>query len=365
MADKIRLGFVGANINSRWSSESHYPALAASADVELTAVCTTRTETAEAARQFLGAKLAFTDYNEMIASPEIDAVAVIVRVPWHEGPTRAAIEAGKHVYTEWPLSPTTAEAESLAALAKQRGVMTAIGLQSRVSPVLLFAKELVETGYVGKLLTCLVTVTRNSPSRRASTWQRDARHGSNSLTITGGHNIDALQFVAGDFARLSAQLSTQVKQWFDTTTNQLVDVTSPDDIILAGTLQNGAAASVHITQPPYASNGCSIQICGAEGVLLITGEISSQRGPALRLQGAQHGAALAVLDIPEKFSVVGKDFPKGDPYNVGQMYALFAQAIRTGKAPAQLPTFDNAVTLHRLIDKIREASDTGQAVAIS
>ena len=47
MADRIRLGFVCANVNSAWSSQSHFPALLASPDIELTAVCTTRPESAE------------------------------------------------------------------------------------------------------------------------------------------------------------------------------------------------------------------------------------------------------------------------------------------------------------------------------
>ena len=137
MADKIRLGFVGANVNSIWSSQSHYPALLASPDVELTAVCTSRPESAEEARQVFGAKLAFHDFREMAVSPEIDAVAVVVRVPLHYEPTKAALEAGKHVYTEWPLGRNTSEAEELAKLAKANGLQTAVGLQSRVSPALL------------------------------------------------------------------------------------------------------------------------------------------------------------------------------------------------------------------------------------
>ena len=72
MPNKIRLGFIGANVGSTWASQSHYPALAASPDVEMTAVCTTRTETAEAARKAFGAKFAFTDFREMVASKEID-----------------------------------------------------------------------------------------------------------------------------------------------------------------------------------------------------------------------------------------------------------------------------------------------------
>src|SRR3954449_6457828 len=143
MANKIRLGFVGANVRSNWASQSHFPALLASPDVEMTAVCTTRPESAEEAREAFGAKLAFHDYREMVTSPEIDAVAVVVRVPEHYGPTKAALDAGKHVYTEWPLGRTTAEAEDLTALARDRGLQTVVGLQSRVSPTLMYVRELI------------------------------------------------------------------------------------------------------------------------------------------------------------------------------------------------------------------------------
>src|ERR1700761_6638609 len=118
MADKIRLGLIGASVSGPWSARSHLPALQASSDVELTAVCTTRHDSAEAARQAWGARLAFDDYRKMVASPEIDAVAVVVRVPSHFAPTKAALEAGKHIYCEWPLGRTTSEARELAALAK-------------------------------------------------------------------------------------------------------------------------------------------------------------------------------------------------------------------------------------------------------
>ena len=127
-------GFVGANVNSTWAfPRSHFPGFYWPARTfEFTAVCTTRPESAEEALQAFGAKLAFHDFREMAASPEIDAVAVVVRVPSHYEPTKAAIEAGKHVFTEWPLGRNTAEAEELATLARDKGVQTAVGLQSRV-----------------------------------------------------------------------------------------------------------------------------------------------------------------------------------------------------------------------------------------
>src|SRR3989337_2837066 len=191
MANKIRLGFVGANVRSTWASQSHFPALLASPDVELTAVCTTRPESAEEAREVFGARFAFHDFREMVASPDIDAVAVVVGVPSHYAPTGAAIEAGKHVYTEWPLGRTTAEAEELAALARARGVQTAVGLQSRGLPALLYMKERIEAGYVGEVLSCHADCMRDGALGRPAgrTWPRDVTLGANPLTIASGHVI--------------------------------------------------------------------------------------------------------------------------------------------------------------------------------
>ncbi|HEU0290320.1 MAG TPA: Gfo/Idh/MocA family oxidoreductase [Burkholderiales bacterium] len=366
MAKKIRLGFVGANVRSTWASQSHYPALAASPDVELTAVCTTRTETAEAAQKAFGAKLAFTDFRTMVASKEIDAVVVVVRVPLHYEPTKAAIEAGKHVYTEWPLGRTTAEAEELTALARAKGVQTACGLQSRVSPALLYMKELIESGYVGEVLSCHADCMRDGALERPSSraWQRDVTLGANPLTIANGHVIDAMRFVVGNFTRVSCMVTTQAKQWLETDTKKMVDVTSPDNILVSGKLVRGAVASVHVAAVPWAGGGYRMVIYGREGTLVVTGNVSSQRGELLRLQGAKRSHELSDMTIPDRFFWLPPEFPRGDPFNVGHMYALFAEAIRTGQKPQKLPTFDIAVDLHRFLDKIRQSSDTGRELQV-
>ena len=365
MTNKIRLGFVGANVNSTWAGQSHFPALLASPDVEFTAVCTTRPESAEEARQAFGAKLAFHDFREMAASPEIDAVAVVVRVPSHYEPTKAAIEAGKHVLTEWPLGRTTAEAVDLADLARAKGVQTAVGLQSRVSPALLYVKELIDGGYVGEVLSCHVTTMRDGRLERHSsgTWQRDPSAGANSLTIATGHVIDALRFVVGDFARVACMVSTQMPQWYETDTQRYVGVTSPDNVRVSGQLARGAAASVHVGAVPWAGSGFRMEIFGREGTLITTGSVSSQRGEMLRVQGAQGTHELQDLTLPQRFVYVPDDFPKGDPFNVGQLYTLFAEAIRTGQN--RLPTFDTAVDLHRFLDTIKQASETGQELPVA
>src|ERR1700752_3001667 len=176
MAEKIRLGLIGASVRGTWSARSHLPALQASSDVELTAVCTTRADSAEAARRAWDARLAFDDWRKLVASPEIDAVAVVVRVPSHYTPAKGALEAGKHVYCEWPLGRTTAEAVELAALAKAKGLVTAVGLQARVNPAVMHMKELVDSGFVGEVMAIHVSLMREGVLSRPSnrTWQRDA-----------------------------------------------------------------------------------------------------------------------------------------------------------------------------------------------
>ncbi|MBV8090315.1 MAG: Gfo/Idh/MocA family oxidoreductase [Alphaproteobacteria bacterium] len=362
MADKIRLGLIGASVTGTWSARSHLPALRASSDVELTAVCTTRAESAEAARRAWGACLAFDDWRRMVASPEIEAVAVVVRVPSHYPPTKAALEAGKHVYCEWPLGRTAAEAVELATLAEAKGLVTAVGLQARVNPALMHMKELVETGFVGEVMAVHVSLFREGVLSRPShrTWQRDAQLGANTLTIANGHTVDAMRFVTGDLARLSAVVATQARQWLDTGTNTWLDVTSPDNVLISGRLENGAIASVHVGAIPFAGSGYRMEIYGRDGTLVVTGEESPQLGE-VSLHGAKGGNTLAPIAVPDRFLFASAATPSGEAFNVGQMYTLFARAIRSGEG--RQPTFETAVELHRLVDTIKRASDTGREVA--
>src|SRR5439155_2509512 len=254
-----------------------------------------------------------------------------------------------------------AEAAELSALAKAKGLVTAVGLQARVNPALMHMKEQVEAGFAGEVTAVHVSLLREGVLARPShrTWQRDAELGANTLTIANGHTVDAMRFVAGDFARLSAVVATQAKQWLDTGSNTWLDVTSPDNILVSGRLVNGAVASVHIGAIPYAGSGYRMEIYGRDGTVVASGEDSPQLS-AVALHGAQGNNTLAPMPVPERFMVASPATPAGEAINVGQMYTRFAQAIRGGEA--QLPNFATAVELHRLVDAIKEASDKGRDV---
>jgi predicted dehydrogenase len=105
-----------------------------------------------------------------------------------------------------------------------------------------------------------------------------------------------------------------------------------------------------------------MEVYGHEGALVMSGANSPQLVD-VPLQGAKAGESdLHDLAIPASYTYVSPERLKGEAFHVGQMYALFGQAIRSGQ-PCQ-PNFDTAVTLHRLIDTVWESSRQGRELAV-
>src|SRR6266404_5890245 len=151
MANKIRVGIIGANPERGWALWTHIPALAALPKYTLQAVSTSRRESADAAAKKFHAPLAFDHHADLVRHPDVDLVVVSVKVPFHHELVLAALEAGKAVLCEWPLGNGLQEAMAMAELARQKNICTAVGLQARFAPVINRVRDLVAQGYVGKV----------------------------------------------------------------------------------------------------------------------------------------------------------------------------------------------------------------------
>src|SRR5205085_6412902 len=135
-------------------AQAHVPALTSLADAfGITALSTTRRESADAASELFGVPLAFDNHQELVDSPAVDVVAITVKVPYHLELATAALGAGKAVYCEWPLGNGLKEATQLAALARKKGVLAVAGLQARSAPAVAYVRDLIRQGYVGEVLS--------------------------------------------------------------------------------------------------------------------------------------------------------------------------------------------------------------------
>jgi predicted dehydrogenase len=365
MPAKIRVGIVGATVTtggSGWGANAHVPALKALPEYELWAVCTAHKDTAQASAAQFGAELAFHNFDEMLAQPDIDLVVVSVRVPGHNDLVMKALEAGKAVFCEWPLGATVAEAESMANLAAKRSLRTAVGLQARSDPTLMYARELVQQGHIGEVLAAnLSNISQAVVNRGAGRiWQGDRRNGANTLTIAGGHAIDALCYVLGEFEEVSARLATKITEWNNTDTGEKMQVDSPDWISVSGRLTSGAEVAYLVATVPANPSGHRFEIYGTEGTLVITGG-SANSGPN-HLQGGRGREPLAAMEIPERFKLVPEGTPAGPPRNVAQAYARIASSLSGDEA--YQPDFAHAVKRHKLIDAIERSSAEGKSVRL-
>jgi predicted dehydrogenase len=359
----IRIGVIGATPSRGWGTAAHLPALKALEEFEITAVATTRLITARATADAFGVPLAFADDFELLARPEVDAVAITVKVPEHDRLIRSALAAGKHVFSEWPLGVDLGQAVALADLAQASGVRHIVGLQGYQAPGALFVRELIENGDIGRPLTVSVVAAGGPAGRRipqASVYATDVAAGATVLSISTGHILATLARAIGEFRQVSAVVALINKETTVIETGQVVPVTAPDQVVVAGRLEDGAAASVAVQggSAPV-TPGFELRIVGTEATLVVR---PATAGGSIHIADwaisiSKPGGSAEDLPVPERFSPVPAAVPAGPPKNVAVLYREFARAISDGQPAA--PDFTTAVRFHQLLENIQRASDTG------
>lgn len=147
MTRKVRWGILGvAKINDRL-----LPAFAKAANAELRAIASRSLERAQNAARAANIRHAYGSYDALLADPDIDAVYNPLPNTLHAEWTRKAVERGKHVLCEKPLTPTAAEAEELVAYcrAKQRCLMD--GFMWPHHPRTAQLRQFLDEGNIGKV----------------------------------------------------------------------------------------------------------------------------------------------------------------------------------------------------------------------
>src|SRR5207247_10072281 len=149
----LGVGIIGVSATRGWAATAHIPALRALPNYEIRALSAHSAESARAAGEAFGVSAVFSDHEQLVIQPDIDVVAVTVKVPRHRELVDAALAAGKAVYCEWPLGRDLDDARAMAALAAEHGVRTVVGLQGRPAQAIGFIQELLSDGYVGEVLS--------------------------------------------------------------------------------------------------------------------------------------------------------------------------------------------------------------------
>ncbi len=355
-AQPIRIGFIGLNPDSHWAATAHIPALKSLSDrFTVVAVANSTAESGQRTAEAVKIK-AFATPQDLVTSDDIDLVVVTVKVPYHFELISAALNAGKHVHSEWPLANGLEEAEKLTALAKEKGVSATVSTQMRAAPEILYLSKLIKDGYVGDILSSTLVGSGGGWGAETSAelaYLFDKAKGATMLTIPFGHTLAGIQDVLGELNDVTGRLISRRDTVKVTETGEDIPFSAADQIMVHGAFQSGAAFSAHYRGGSSRGTNFLWEINGSEGDIQVIGNTGHGQFAQLTIKGARgDDQELALLTPPAELY---EGMPEGViAHNVAGIYARVADDIANGTHTA--PHFEDGLKLHKLLDTIVKTS---------
>ncbi|HUS58321.1 MAG TPA: Gfo/Idh/MocA family oxidoreductase [Planctomycetota bacterium] len=183
-------------------------------EIEIVGVSTAHDETAAAAAREIGCRFHTADWRELIARDDVSAVSICSPNAAHKEQVIAALQAGKHVYCDKPLTVSYPESLAIVDAARKATSVHQMTFQNRFFPATLRAKELLESGALGRILhfRALYLHSGYLDPNRPFSWRLDKAHGGGALVDLGSHVIDLMRHLLGEFESVCMTTETFIKQ---------------------------------------------------------------------------------------------------------------------------------------------------------
>ncbi|MEX1180880.1 MAG: Gfo/Idh/MocA family oxidoreductase [Cucumibacter sp.] len=183
----VRIGVIGLG----WFGEIHCDAIAANPSLELVALCTRTKSRLEALGRKYAVSSLYTDYHELLANPDLDAVSIVTMWDQHTEPALAALDAGKHVFLEKPMAHTVADCRRIVDAAKKARGHLMIGHICRFNPRYAIARQHIASGAIGKVLS--MSSRRNIPAA----WTPEILNKIGPIIGDAIHDTDLMMWFTG------------------------------------------------------------------------------------------------------------------------------------------------------------------------
>ena len=212
-----------------------------------------------------------TDYRELIQRPLAEAVEVCTPNYLHIPMAMEVVKAGKALELEKPLSVDYQGVDALVAAIAEKGIVNMTCFSYRFMPAVRYAKHLIETGKLGKIINVDVAYLKSSGfwAGRRLDWRFVKEYaGCGVIGDLGVHLIDMTRFLVGDFQSVYATTEIVVKQRQKLDSDEYADVQTEDLATFLAKLEGNVKASFLISRCAIGnSNTIKYEIYGTEGVL--------------------------------------------------------------------------------------------------
>lgn len=354
----LRVGIISAN----WGAFAHLPAWRSLPGVEVTSICTSRQETAEAAAARYGIDRPFWDAQAMIRSGAIDIVDCGTRPSVRHPMVLAALQNNVHVYNGIPCAADIDRARELHDAWKASKAVAVVDAYSQWLPAHAVAKQMIEDGFLGRPFagSCTFNMSLfNQPHPQFPyNWFWQAGLGVSAVRNLGSHALHMLVFLFGAIEELVADDRQLLDEW------RFPDgsVIKPETNDFAAVLLRFASGMTLQLQASWSATlgpGWSVDAFGSNGRLQLTAPSFPTVHDTVLRAGSLGGSGLEEVPIPASLlndPRIGIDADAQPPpaFPMAVSMQAMVEAIRgTGKAQ---PDFEQAWQVERVLEAVRRSS---------
>jgi len=283
MPAPVRIGVVGCGSIARAMHLPGIKQIEALGKARLVAVCDAVQDSARTAAERFGVPRALTRQDDLLAMDDVDVVVNLTPIPQHFAVSLAALRAGKHVYTQKPMTTTVDEATLLIDEARRVGRLLACAPEHAVRPVIRTMAQLVRDGAIGTVAFCRVLSSHDGPEKhdvpRDSTWYYQP--GSTPILDLGVHGLSQITSILGPVRRLSCASGRSQQQRITTAgpfKGKRIDVNIDDNSILLLEFGPATFGFLDATYCVEASLSPRLELYGSAGTLAM----AAPGGPPLQ-----------------------------------------------------------------------------------
>ncbi len=217
--------------------------------INLTAICSGTYEKAVKAAEELGFDKAAREAEEIFEDPTIDIVNICTPNNLHYEQLKKALEYGKHIYCDKPLTVTTKEADDIAQLAREKGVIAQVAFNYRFLTATLRAKQIILDGGIGNPICYRASYLHSgsvSPDKAAG-WKQLGKYGGGVIVDLGSHIIDLIYYLLGDYSEVSAETTILYPKRKDKSGNT-VNIDAEDSFTMMTRMKNGCKGTIEASK---------------------------------------------------------------------------------------------------------------------
>jgi predicted dehydrogenase len=350
-----------AVVGTGFGQKVHIPALQAHHRTKIVAVYHRERDKAAAIAQTHQISHACTSVEALVALPEVNAVSISTP-PWlHYPMAKVALQAGKHLLLEKPVTLIANEAEELHQLAEANRLVTAVNFEFRCVPAWMHLAELLQAGYVGNLRLIKIDwlVQGRADATRPWNWYAQKVLGGGALGAIGSHAFDYVAWLFGEVKQLCARLHVSIPERPDPLTGSYRPVDADDLCLIWLELMDGTPCQMTLATATYQGRGHWIEVYGDRGTLILGSNNQTDYVHGFQLWGSHRGEPLTELPIPSHL-----EFPH--TYADGRIAPTIRIVDRwvrgIDQSIASAPSLKAGINAQKLMDLAHQSNQSGQWV---